>query len=119
MQRFFNGIAAILAGLVLGALVTMNPAHADSFGTPDKVKHFAVSAALGAAATVATKSDSKAIALALAPGLAKELYDARKGGSGFSWRDLVADAAGAYLGVKLGGLIIRPRFVGFSKDISL
>lgn len=114
MKRLLYSFAAILAGLVAGALITASPAHADSFSTPDKQKHFAVSAALGAGASAITDSDNAAVALALVPGLAKELYDSRSGGTGFSWRDMVANAAGAYLGVKLGGLIIRPRFVGVS-----
>jgi hypothetical protein len=40
------------------------------------------------------------------PGVLKELSDSSKGGSGFSGKDLVADAVGAALGVYTGGWLL-------------
>ena len=84
------------------ALMTLcTTAHADDWTGPDKVKHFGVSFALGAGAQMILPEDKPvaAFAMAMMPGLAKELSDSRKGGSGFSVKDLAADAAGAALGV--------------------
>lgn len=77
----------------------------------DKAKHVAVSAAIGAAVKVANPgmSDLEATGWALLPGLAKEAYDARRGGSGFSFEDLAADAVGAYLGVRGAGWVLELR----------
>jgi putative lipoprotein len=102
-----------LAAALIVCAAAAQPAQADSFTTPDKAAHLAGSAMLGAVATIITDNDQAAFALALAPGFAKEVYDSRRGGTGFSWRDLAADALGAYIGVKFGGLIIRPNFIGY------
>jgi hypothetical protein len=62
----------------------------------DNVEHASVSAAIGAIFIVAfQKTDHPMLYAAgatLAIGLAKECYDARSGGSGFSKQDLAADA---------------------------
>ena len=77
----------------------------------DKVQHFVTSAAFGAL-TVAARPDwsaSTPVAVAMLPGLAKELYDSRRGGGGFSAADLVADGLGAYAGVVGWRWLIVPR----------
>ena len=52
-----------------------------------------------AAANVWPTEPVKAFGAAMVPGIAKELLDAQKGGSGFDTKDLMADAIGAALGV--------------------
>lgn len=79
----------------------------DSWTSHDKALHFGVSAALGmAAGSQWPDHKGRAFALALTPGVLKELSDARKGGSGFSIKDLTADALGAALGVYAAGWLI-------------
>lgn len=67
---------------------------------PDYVLHAAGSAALGAVtrALLPDIPDWQATAIALTPGLIKELTDDK-----FSARDMVANTIGAYLGVRAGG----------------
>lgn len=81
--------------------------QADGFGGQDKLAHFALSAAAGATARAylgEDSSDTKAVAVAMIPGAVKELADAtRKGGTGWSNRDMVANLLGAVVGVKLTG----------------
>lgn len=50
-----------------------------------------------------------AAASGLGAGLFKELYDSRKGGSGFDTPDLLFTAAGAVLGTYLTHIINKPR----------
>lgn len=88
------------------------PAHAggssaDTWTGADKKMHFAVSATLGFAAINQWPDEpGKAFALAMVPGLLKELSDAQRGGAGFSGKDLAADALGAALGVAAGRWLI-------------
>ena len=84
------------------------PAYADSWGTPDKPKHFAASALWGAGARIICQgcNDWQATALGSMPGLVKEIQDSRPGGTGFSYKDMVANIAGAYVGQKLMGVVI-------------
>lgn len=86
----------ILFLLVVG-LVSARPACAVE---PDKVMHAGASFALGFVAGNQWPYDKpKAFLWAMVPGLAKEVFDSRKGGSGFSRADLAADALGAAAGV--------------------
>ena len=82
----------------------------DSWTGADKPKHFIGSVGLGAAAVVIAPRASFAehFALALAPGVLKEIHDSRPGGSGFSVKDLAWDMAGAYLGVSGARIFISP-----------
>ena len=84
------------------ALLTTTVQAEDLLG-PDKQGHFAISAGIATASTLAlNKPDDKMtpFAITMAVGLAKEVCDQYcGGGSGFSRNDLLADAAGAYLGV--------------------
>lgn len=85
------------------AILAVTNAHADDWTGRDKAKHAAVSFALGAGAgAIMPDNKTEAFALAMLPGIAKELSDSRKGGSGWSNKDLIADALGAYVGVQLG-----------------
>ena len=75
-------------------------AHADDWTGQDKRIHFAVSATLGVAtANQWPTRPALAFGVAMVPGFLKEVADSRPGGSGFSYKDLTADALGAALGV--------------------
>lgn len=85
--------------------------YADDWTGDDKNKHFAGSAAMGVAATVVFKDSEHPVlypfAATIAVGLAKEVYDeVKSGGSGFSYKDLAADALGAALGVSVGNGVL-------------
>lgn len=88
-----------LSALLLAC--AFNAHAADSMFGADKAKHASVSFILGAGAQAILPEDKPlaAFGLAMMPGVAKELSDSRQGGSGFSTKDLVADAVGAALGV--------------------
>ena len=74
----------------------------------DKVEHAAFSAVYGLMAGMTVENRWHAFALAMAPGLAKEIVDSRTPGNHFSLGDLAADAVGAGCGVWLGSTLIRP-----------
>jgi putative lipoprotein len=99
---------------VLLLLAMHASAWADSWTGRDKPKHLAACAAIAGAAVAVGLTERQAMGAALAVGLAKELHDKRPGGTGFSWRDMAANAAGAYIGAKVGGLVIRPNFIGYT-----
>lgn len=111
MQRYLSGLLALV--LVVFVAAFCNRAQADEWTGPDKPKHFAASAVMAAAVAAAGYSEREAFAASLAVGLAKELHDSRRGGTGFSGKDMAWNAAGAYLGAKLPGLIVGPGFVGW------
>lgn len=106
--------AGELKALLFAILLLPLAAHAVE---PDKAKHAGVSAAIAAALTVACRDTEHPVLYALmgtlGVGLAKELYDSRSGGSGFSRADLGADAVGAAVGAGTTGLIIGPAFLGW------
>lgn len=125
-------LATLAAALALAALFVQTSAQAgdmvvtDTWNGKDKPDHLVGSAALGlASAALVTDARSSATlrewgcgtdcqrwALALVPGVAKEAWDSRRGGPGnWSWKDMLANGVGAYLGVKLGGWIFTPRGV--------
>ncbi|UOO89423.1 YfiM family lipoprotein [Vitreoscilla massiliensis] len=101
-------VFTLLCLLLCNACTTFHYAD-DAWTGRDKAKHFAVSAALSAAAThaAANHSDRRGqqaaigIGVSLALGTSKELRDARGGGSGFSWRDMAYNVAGALTGYGL------------------
>lgn len=99
--------AALLAAAVVGLCACAPlPAREDPWTGIDKVQHFAFSTALSAALAQASLNDGKSDCGALrvgfgwtmAVGVGKEVFDARIRRAGWSWRDLVADAAGAMAG---------------------
>ena len=83
----------------------------------DKYMHFAagtgVSMLAGCLFHDATRDLNRSIKFAAASGIGaglfKELYDSRKGGSGFDTPDLLFTAAGAVLGTYLTHIINKPR----------
>jgi putative lipoprotein len=84
---------------------------ADPWWGPDKAAHLAVSSVLSAAATrvamdsgvPASSAHAQAIGIVLVIGAGKEAYDARPGGTGWSWRDMSWNLLGALL----GGALVR------------
>lgn len=78
---------------IIFALVWL-PAHAQ---VSDKALHAGASALIGSGVRLATNSQAAAFAAAMAVGVAKEVYDAREGGTGFSGKDIAADLVGAVL----------------------
>ena len=86
----------------------------DAWLARDKALHAGTSFALTAggalalrAALDATRRDATTLAVGttIALGVTKEIADERRPrGSGFSWRDLVADAVGTALGALVGSL---------------
>ena len=88
---------------------------ADHWNGSDKPKHIAASAlsALVVESLFAeTLTPAERFGLAMVPGIVKELADARRGGSGFSGKDIGADLIGVGLGMAFHGLVIRPNYVG-------
>jgi len=102
MRTLFISLTLIFAAFLL-ALSTLT---ADAM-EPDKEKHFIVSAACGAGTGaiaaaedgLTVKSGSIAFAVALLPGLGKEIADRET--TGFDWHDMKYNALGAALGVTL------------------
>ena len=81
---------------------------------PDKAQHLIISTAIGTVTSQLTENPTDAFLLALTPGLLKEILDSQKPNNYFSKADLLADAVGAAIGVKLGGMIIVPKHDGVS-----
>jgi len=67
----------------------------------DKLRHLVGSLLVFEVVYLVTGDKEKAAYSALAVGVAKELYDSRKCGTGFDTRDLVADAAGVGVGLAI------------------
>jgi putative lipoprotein len=80
----------------------------------DKVQHIVVSAGFGVVVAAAKPdwTSSEQFLVAMIPGLMKETYDARNGGTGFSAKDLLADAAGAFAGVQGWRWLVVPKAGG-------
>jgi putative lipoprotein len=96
--------ALLLATLIALLLVLSEKAMA---GDRDKLLHFAGTAAISAVTYAITDDAKIAFAVGFGVGLAKELYDSRKGGTGFDKRDLAADALGAFVG---SGIVLTFEF---------
>lgn len=121
-SRFDNFIkVVVIANLLL--LMFMSSANAQdntvlNLGIgDDKYMHFAagtgVSMLAGCLFHDATRDLNRSIKFAAASGIGaglfKELYDTRRGGSGFNTPDLLFTAAGAVLGTYLTHIINKPR----------
>lgn len=102
------------------ALLALLPALAlacpdDRWIGADKAQHFVGSAALAAAGTALTRSETAGFALSVGLGIAKEAYDAQHSDRHCaSLRDLAADVAGAYAGAYAAGWALVPRRGGFT-----
>ncbi len=81
----------------------------DQWSGKDKLQHFVGSAAIAAGATAYAEqqnlshAQSRNVGLMFTVGLgvAKELYDSRRDGTGWSWKDLAWDIAGAAVGYSI------------------
>jgi len=81
----------------------------DSWTGKDKAQHYVASALLAAAGSEIAHHQQQdntqnlrfGLMFSLSFGAAKELYDSRAAGSGWSWKDLAWDAAGAASGIML------------------
>lgn len=83
-------------------------ATGDSWVGADKYQHAAGEAIIGLAAGAYFEDKSTAFAVAMIPGIAKEIYDYRHSDKhSASFKDLAADAVGAAIGVYVGNCIIR------------
>lgn len=84
----------------------------DRWTGQDKAQHFIASAMLSAAGNeygqqqnwTQHRSNSFGLMFAFSLGAAKEFYDSRPAGSGWSWKDLGWDIAGAATGFALWNL---------------
>lgn len=69
----------------------------------DKTMHFTISFAIGIGCILTiTSNPAMAFAIAMVPGILKEFLDAKEGGSGFSYKDIVADALGVLVSLMPG-----------------
>lgn len=95
--------------LLLVLLLLAAPAWSqDRWNGLDKAKHAAGSCVFGIGSSFVAKTWWGAFGLAMTPGVLKEAHDATAtGGSGWSWKDLVADAAGAGLCVSGTRFVIQ------------
>lgn len=105
-------IASLLLVLLSSAAHACGP-YEDDWAGRDKAAHFGVSAALGVATSQVSSDPWTAFALALAPGVAKEVIDSQRACNRFSWKDLSWDAAGALVGVKTGHWLLSPGGVAY------
>ena len=87
----------------------------------DKQKHIFVETVITGASAIALKDSEHPILYPLligaGVGLAKEVYDSRSGGSGFSKQDLLADPIGITIGLTAGSsfnIIYSNNFTGIS-----
>lgn len=103
-----------IAACALLALTSAASAQ-DRWNGADKPKHVALSAISAVAVEsmfTDTLNPAQRFGLAMLPGVAKEIADMRRGGSGFSGKDIAADALGVLGGMAFHGLVIRPNYVG-------
>lgn len=112
LSRALSSLALVVT------LTSASAAHAvkDEWDGIDKAKHVAVSALIGTATGAYFENRWTAFGVAMIPGVAKELIDARAHDNHFSSKDLVADAVGAALGVQFGHWIITSRGVSFQSS---
>ena len=97
-----NVFAIFLLGVAIPAAAQTDPWFSD-----DKYKHFAVSAAIASAVTVATEDKQVGFWASVGVGVAKEIYDSQQPGCYISVRDLAWDVLGAYVGAELTGWVLR------------
>jgi uncharacterized protein YfiM (DUF2279 family) len=105
-------VRRLLLIVLLLQLLTTRVAAADAWWGADKAYHLSLSFAFAGtcyAALALLSSDRQLVrlglsaSLALAPGVAKEIYDSGRPGNGFSGRDLTWDIVGVVAG-SLAGL---------------
>lgn len=65
----------------------------------DKIAHFTICVLITLIVGLLLNNIWIGAIVGLAIGFAKEFFDMRKGGSGFSWLDILADACGVFTGI--------------------
>ena len=104
--------------IFLAAFALSTAAHADQWTGQDKLKHIAAGAAISSEITVVSGSETVGFCEGVGAGARKEFLDA--GGTGqASFKDFAATALGAYVGAKIGGLVITPKGVSYSVKLNL
>jgi putative lipoprotein len=95
----------------------------DSWFHSDKLKHFAVSAPFGALGAYLTRDTEHPVIygtlIGTIPGLIKEGIDGTCRGGGFSYKDLIADVAGALTGALLTNWAITYSRDGRSRTVAI
>jgi len=104
LNRLNPATSAVLALVVFFSWTKLAMAEM----APDKAAHAEASFVYGVVSSTVVGNHFGAFALALAPGLAKEILDSHQPGNRFSWGDLAADAVGAGLGIWVGNTVIQP-----------
>lgn len=101
----------------MAALVSFNAfACKDSMKfTDDKQLHAGAEFVLGAASRSVIKSNTTAFAVAMVPGVLKEIGDMYGNGCA-SWNDLAWDAIGAFVGVNTTHFIVGPNKIVFRTE---
>ena len=108
--------------LMIGSLLLIcTQSYAGILDEQDKQKHIFAETVITGASTLALKDSEHQILYPLligaGVGLAKEVYDSRSGGSGFSKQDLLADSIGITIGLTVGSsfnIIYSNNFTGIS-----
>ena len=108
-----------ISKLLLLVLLSFNASALD-MSEKDKQKHFGAETAIVSVSSLILKDSEHPILYPILVGTiigyTKELYDSRKGGSGFSDKDLEADSLGIAAGSLVGSgfnVILTDKFVGF------
>ena len=96
--------------VMIGALALATSAHADSWTGADKGKHLMAGAAIASLTTVMSQSEMTGFLIGAAAGVGKEVWD----GKNASAKDLAVTLVGAYIGAKVGGLLITPYSITYS-----
>jgi putative lipoprotein len=107
--KTFRGALSLL--MLAASLSGCANLGADRWTGPDKLRHLAASAALGAGATYAaheagaSEGEARAagVGFVLVLGSGKELYDQEVKGSAWSWQDMAWNLLGALLGSAIAG----------------
>lgn len=106
--KFTLAIIAIAASSLCHAAEFKFSERGERWTGDDKKKHAIGSAILGFGAGLTFEDKRVAFGAALAVGLAKEIKDATaKTGTGFSYKDMAANVAGAAVGVYAGNCLVR------------
>ena len=107
--------------LLWSLLLICTQSYAGILDEQDKQKHILAETVITGASTLALKDSEHPILYPLligaGVGLAKEVYDSRSGGSGFSKQDLLADSIGITIGLTAGSsfnIIYSNAFTGIS-----
>ncbi len=108
--------ARILA--IAAALAALHGSKAQavdtSWDSTRHLEHFGGSALIAGVATKLAGSEQDGAWIAFGIGASKEVIDHFTPGAACTLKSLAMDAAGAYIGAKVAGLVIEPRPHGFS-----